>query len=157
MSLVDRDLLAALNVRAGESPRGRTHHNLHASLDDLCHRLLIAIEPGCYVAPHRHRDPQKAELLLALAGELGVVLFDEQGAISAVHRLAPGGPLMAIDIPAGQFHAVLALARGTIFLECKAGPYVPPAGDEWGCWAPREGDAAVADYRRELQALFGGW
>ena len=36
-----------------------------------------------------------------------------------------GGPYVAINIPACQWHTVRALESVTFFLECKDGPYEP--------------------------------
>jgi hypothetical protein len=41
-----------------------------------------------------------------------------------------------------------------VFLETKAGPYVPIGGQERAPWAPREGDPQAADYLARLERLF---
>ena len=40
-------------------------------------------------------------------------------------ELSPNGPVMALNIPAGQWHTVLALESGTVILEMKNGKYEP--------------------------------
>lgn len=40
-------------------------------------------------------------------------------------ELSPNGPVMALNIPAGQWHTVQALESGTLILEMKNGKYVP--------------------------------
>ena len=41
----------------------------------------------------------------------------------------PGGPVVALNIPAGQWHTVRALESGTVIMEVKDGPY-EPTGEE---------------------------
>jgi hypothetical protein len=38
---------------------------------------------------------------------------------------APARPVVALNIPLGQWHTVRALESGTVILECKDGPYAP--------------------------------
>ena len=40
-------------------------------------------------------------------------------------ELSPSGPVVALNIPAGQWHTVRALESGTIILEIKNGVYEP--------------------------------
>ena len=40
-------------------------------------------------------------------------------------ELAPGGPVVALNIPIGQWHTVRSLESGTVLLEMKDGKYVP--------------------------------
>lgn len=154
IQIIDQALLARTSAQAEQSPRLRKNHNFHASDDAVCHRLLNAIEPGSYVPPHRHLDPNKDELMLVLAGRLGLVWFDEAGTITGQTELQAGGEVLGVDIPVGVYHTVLALAPGTICLEAKAGPYRPLLAQEQAPWAPQEADAAAAAYLARLQALF---
>ncbi len=148
----DLDQLVAAARRA---PRLRANLNLHA-MDDRVHRLLNAIEPGSYVRPHRHLAPPKAETVVVVRGSLGLVLFDESGAVVETGRLSAGSAgTFGADVPAGTIHSFVALESGTVFLEVKEGPYVAPAGEDLPAWAPAEGDAAAAAYGASLRSLFG--
>ena len=40
-------------------------------------------------------------------------------------ELSPNGPVVALNIPAGQWHTVRALESGTVILEMKNGAYEP--------------------------------
>ena len=44
-------------------------------------------------------------------------------------ELSPGGPVVAQNIPIGQWHTVRALESGTVIMEVKDGPY-EPTGEE---------------------------
>ena len=40
-------------------------------------------------------------------------------------ELTPNGPVVALNIPIGQWHTVEAIESGTVILECKDGEYEP--------------------------------
>ena len=44
-------------------------------------------------------------------------------------ELSPGGPVVALNIPIGQWHTVRALESGTVIMEVKDGPF-EPTGEE---------------------------
>lgn len=153
--LIDRALLAEVSAEAQAHPRRRKNRNFHVADEAPGHRLLNAIEPGSYVMPHRHQDPAKGETMICLQGRLGLVEFDVHGQVVGTAVLAPGSDCLGVDIPPGVFHSVLALERGTVFLEAKAGPYRALTAEERASWAPAEGESAVEAYGRMLRALFG--
>ena len=154
ITLIDAALLDATTGRARTSARRRMNHNFHASDADPANRLLNAIEPGSYVAPHRHLDAAKDETFVVLRGRFGLVCFDEGGAITNAALLDAQGPVVGADVPSGTFHTLLSLAPGSIFFEVKAGPYVRIADKDWAPWAPREGEPEAAAYLAQLETLF---
>ena len=151
---IDSALLNAISAQAEASPRRRKNHNFHADNAAPCHRLLNAIEADSYVAPHRHATADKDETILALRGKMGMVFFDESGNVTAQTLIEPSGPVMAVDIPHGVFHTVVALASGSVFFEAKAGPYQALTPEERAPWAPVEGAQESAAYLEKLKALF---
>jgi cupin fold WbuC family metalloprotein len=152
--LIDKALLDAVSAEAKAAPRGRKNRNFHPSNEFPAHRLLNAIEPGSYIAPHRHADVNKDETMVVLRGALGLVEFDEAGNVLACTTLRANGDVMGCDIPHGTFHTVLALEPNTVFLEAKAGPFALLTDAEKAPWAPQEGDAGVAEYQAALRARF---
>ncbi|GFO69419.1 hypothetical protein GMLC_29980 [Geomonas limicola] len=154
MQIVDRNLLDQVSAQARSAHRLRKNHNLHQSDASRCHRLLNAIEPGTFIRPHRHLDPEKDETFVCLRGRLGVVTFDEAGTILESVLLEACGDKLAADVPHGTFHTAVSLEPGTIFFEAKAGPYLPLAAGEKGEFAPEEGSAEAAGYLERLAALF---
>ena len=151
---VDSQLLDAISAQANASPRRRKNHNFHVDNEAPCHRLLNAIEPDSYVAPHRHAAADKDETILALRGKMGMVFFDESGNVTAKTLIEPGGEVMAVDIPHGVFHTVVALVSDSVFFEAKAGPYQALTVGERAAWAPVEGAPEAAIYLEQLKALF---
>ena len=144
----------ALGAAAREAPRLRINRNFHPDDAHPAHRFLNAVEPGSYIRPHRHADPLKDETFVALRGAFGVVLFDESGNVTSAQVIRAGGELVGAHVPAGVFHALVALEPGSIFFEVKAGPYDVRTDKEWGGWSPPENDPAAASYLAKLRALF---
>lgn len=153
--LIDAALLDALSGEARAAARRRKNRNFHPNNDFPAHRLLNAIEPGSYVAPHRHLDPRKDESMIVLRGCMGLVVFDDAGEVSATAVIAPNTACCGVDIPHATWHTVLALEAGTVFFEAKAGPYLPLSAAERASWAPAEGQTEAAGYLARLQRLFG--
>ena len=122
-------------------------------MEEPVHRLLNALEPGTYVRPHRHLDPNKAETAIAVAGEIGVLLFDDSGNVLESRVLAPGGADLGVQMPAGAWHTFVALAPGSVFFETKAGPWAPPTPEETAAWSPAEGTPEAANLERRWRDL----
>lgn len=150
---ITRSLLDALSGEARATPRLRKNRNFHA-MDEPVHRLLNAMEPGTYVRPHRHLDPNKAETAIVVAGAIGVLLFDGAGAILESRLLTPAGADLGVQMPAGAWHSFVALEPGSAFFEAKAGPYAPPSLEETASWSPAEGTPEAADLERSWRRLF---
>ncbi|MGB9081728.1 MAG: WbuC family cupin fold metalloprotein [Desulfuromonadaceae bacterium] len=154
MKITTRELVARVSAEARQNPRLRRNHNFHPSDESRCHRLLNAIEPGSYVRPHRHLDPEKDEAFILLNGSLGIVTFTEDGGVAETVALSHPGGNLAVDIPHGIYHTALALESGTVFYETKAGPYRLLNEDEKGAWAPEETDPQAQAFLMRLRSLF---
>jgi cupin fold WbuC family metalloprotein len=161
--LIDTVLLDEVSAEAAASPRGRKNRNFHPRDDYPAHRLLNAIEPGSYIAPHRHLDPSKDETMVVLRGALGLVAFDDDGKVVRTEKVGipgglpsgrAGGTAIGIDIAHGTWHTVFALEPGTVFLEAKSGPYLPLADAERAPWAPAESAPEAPAYLAGLRRLF---
>lgn len=153
-SFLDAALLDGLVTQARSVPRRRAHHNLHTDLAAPAQRLLVAMEPDSFVRPHLHLDPHKAETLVILRGRLGVLLFAPDGSVIGTRLLVPGGACLGYDVAPGCLHAVIALEPGSVFLEAKAGPYIPLAAAEIPAWSPAEDSPEAAGCLHRWAALF---
>ena len=145
--------IAELSRAARDSPRRRKNHNFHEA-HDAVHRLLNAIEPGTYIRPHRHLHPDRSETIVALAGRIGLILFDAEGSVLGLRELGDGGDTVDADLPPEAWHTFVALEPGSVFFETKAGPYAPPGEKDLAHWAPPEGSPDSAAFERKLRALF---
>ena len=123
MKLIDKQLLDDVSRQAQKSDRLRMNYNFHQSLDDKCHRFLNAVEPGTKVEIHRH--PTKDESFVLLRGRVRVNTYNDDGTLIESVVLCPKGGLYGVDIPKNVWHNVESLESGSVFFECKEGPFVP--------------------------------
>ena len=54
LKIIDIQLLNEVSEKAKASSRLRMNFNFHQSLDDKCHRMLNALEPGTEIPIHHH-------------------------------------------------------------------------------------------------------
>ena len=121
--IIDQQLLDELTAFAKESPRLRMNRDLRNSSFDQSQRMLNAIEPNSFVPIHRHR--KSSETVVVLRGHLRETFYDSERQVISVHDLIPGGDIMALNIPMGQWHTAEAMESGTVILEMKDGVYEP--------------------------------
>ena len=154
MKIITRELLALVSSEARQNPRLRKNHNIHPSDESRCHRLLNAIEPGSYIRPHRHLDPEKDEAFILMSGRLGIVTFTDDGEVAETVLLSQSSGNLAVDIPHGVYHTALSLEPGTVFYETKAGPYSQLNDNEKVTWAPEESVPQAQAFFVRLRSLF---
>lgn len=117
-------ILDDLTAKAKESPRLRMNLDLRDSAEDTSQRMLNAIEPGSPLPIHRHQ--KTSETVVCLRGRLVEEFYDDlERTCTERIELSPNGPVVALNIPAGQWHTVHALESGTVILEMKNGKYEP--------------------------------
>jgi cupin fold WbuC family metalloprotein len=150
VQILDAPLFERLIERARQSPRLRTNHNFHRTMEENPHRFLNVMLRGTYVTPHRHTDPPKSESFLALHGEIAFFLFDDEGRVT--HTEILGRDTVGIDIAPGVWHSLAVLTPEAICYEVKPGPYSVANDKDFAPWAPREGDPAAAEYLEGLIA-----
>lgn len=121
---ITQALLDKLTADAKTSPRLRVNLDLRNSDADLSQRMLNAIEPGSPLPIHRHQ--KTSETVVCLRGRLVWEFYDELERICTERiELSPNGQVVALNVPAGQWHTVKALESGSVILEMKDGPYDP--------------------------------
>lgn len=121
---ITQALLDSLTEQAKASPRLRMNYDLRNSAEDQSQRMLNAIEPGSPLPIHRHQ--KTSETVVCLRGRLVEEYYDELERICTDRiELSPNGPVVALNIPAGQWHTVQALESGTVIMEVKDGAYEP--------------------------------
>ena len=119
---ITQAILDELTAKAKENPRLRMNMDLRNSNEDTSQRMLNAIEPGSVVPIHRHR--KSSETVVCLRGRLVEEYYDElERTCTEAIELSPNGPVVALNIPAGQWHTVRVLESGTVIMEVKDGAY----------------------------------
>ena len=122
--IITQTILDELTEKAKASPRLRMNLDLRDSEKETSQRMLNAIEPGSPLPIHRHQNT--SETVVCLRGRLVEEYYDELERICTERiELSPNGPVVALNIPAGQWHTVRALESGTVILEMKNGSYEP--------------------------------
>ena len=126
--IIDNILLDRLTAQAKESPRLRMNLDLRTTDADSSQRMLNAIEPGSVVPIHRHQ--KTSETMVVLRGRVVEEYYSSEVALEASYELAAGGPICALNIPAGQWHTLRALESETVILEMKDGAYEPIGAED---------------------------
>ena len=121
--IIDKALLDRVSEQAKASPRLRMNYNFHQSLDDKCHRMLNAVEPGTVVPIHRH--PTKDESFVILRGKVKVSTYNDDGSVKESVILSLEDGRYGVDIPKNVWHNLESLESGSVIFECKEGPFVP--------------------------------
>ena len=125
--VIDNQLLDKVSRQAKASPRLRMNYNFHHSLDEKCHRFLNAVEPGTEVPIHRH--PTKDETFVLLRGRVRVSTYSDDGTILDSVDLCPEEGKYGVNVAKGVWHKIESLESGSVFFECKEGPFVPHEED----------------------------
>ena len=121
---ITQAILDDLTAKAKASPRLRMNLDLRNGAEDQSQRMLNAIEPESVVPIHSHQ--KSSETVVCLRGRVVEEYYDELERIcTEAIELSPNGPVVALNIPAGQWHTARALESGTVILEMKDGKFEP--------------------------------
>ena len=125
---ITQALLDTISEQAKASPRLRMNYDLRNSSDDNSQRMLNALEPGTTMPIHRHQ--KTSETIACLRGCFVIEFYDELERICTdAIELSPNGEVVAVNVPAGQWHSLRCLEPNTVLLESKDGKY-EPTGEE---------------------------
>lgn len=156
MKLFDQAMFESLYQGASESPRLRTHLNVHQSYDEPVQRLFIALEPDSYFRPHQHIAANKWEFFLIIEGVVDLLLFCAQGVVEKRLRLSAQGPCRGLEIPPNVYHCVVPTSEKAIFFEVKQGPYQAMEDKDFAQWAPAEQSEHAQAALQQLKVLKEG-
>ncbi len=126
--IIDKHLLDRLTEQAKINPRLRQHFDLRDSAEDTSQRILNAIEPESVMQIHRHQDT--TETVVCLRGKVVEEYYDALELVCTESiELTPNGPVVAVNVPIGQWHRLRSLESGSVVLSLKNGPW-KPLGEE---------------------------
>ncbi len=146
MIRIEESLLDKTAAEAISNPRKRKNYNFHPDYEAPLQRLLNAIEPGSYIRPHLHSDPDKNEIFIVLRGRFLVVEFDRAGNIRESMLLDVSKGQFGAEIPPSTYHMLISLETGSVAYEFKEGPFIPSNAKSFAPWAPPEGSEAAQEY-----------
>lgn len=124
--VIDENIFKELSDKAKSSSRLRVNLDLRNSPNDTSQRMLNALEPDTVMPIHRHRE--SSETCVCVRGHFEEYLYDENGVLTDVIDMKPGGNVLNIE--AGQWHSLKCLESGTVLLEAKNGKYLPLAEED---------------------------
>jgi cupin fold WbuC family metalloprotein len=148
-NITTKELLDLVKL-AKKSPRKRLNFNFHESAGDPLQRMLHAMQPGTYVQPHKHENPDKREAFIVLTGRMAVLEYNDSGDVINYIILDRDEGNFGTEVPPRTWHSIIALAEDSVVYEIKDGPYSPIDDKNFAKWAPREGDASCTAYIQDL-------
>ncbi|MBN2172900.1 MAG: WbuC family cupin fold metalloprotein [Bacteroidales bacterium] len=155
MIKINAYLLKEMMLKAHQSPRGRINHNFHYGPGDPLQRMLNSMQPGTYLQPHKHENPDKREVFMALTGKFVVIQFNDDGTIADHMILDPKNNEYAAEVASRTYHTIICIEPDSIIYEIKDGPYDPADDKHFALWAPKEGEAGCEDYLKSLLNKLG--
>ena len=150
MKLINNVLIEKVVAQAKVSARKRMNHNFHETLDANVQRMLNVLEPGTYIQPHKHENPDKMEAFIILKGRVLVVEFDDPGNIVSSCVLSAKEGVFGAEIAPRTWHCIAALEPGSVIYELKDGPYSMLTDKDFASWAPKEGDVTCNQFITDL-------
>ena len=139
---------------ARHDARLRSARLLHRSPEEPVQRVFSAMQAASYVRPHRHRDEDKAETLIAVRGRFLALVFDDAGEVFEAALLSAGGEAFGFHFPTDVWHGLVALEDGSVFFEVKSGPWRGAEDVEFAPWAPEQGSREATVFLERLRAQF---
>jgi cupin fold WbuC family metalloprotein len=146
MKKIDSAMLQEMMEKSRQSGRKRVNLNFHYGGTDPIQRMLNAMQPGTYLQPHKHENPDKREIFIALTGKFVVISFDHTGNITDHMILDPAAKNPAAEIEARVYHTIICLEPDSVIYEVKDGPYDVADDKRFAAWAPQEGDHGCTEF-----------
>ncbi len=144
------DDVARVVAKGTTNARRRARLCAHPGPDDRLHEMLIVLDRGTYIRPHRHGG--KSESFHIIEGELDVIVFHDDGTIREVVRMGPygSGKVFYYRIMEDCYHSVLIHTPYALFHETTNGPFNREEV-EFAAWSPVEGDPAVPAFVEKIR------
>lgn len=146
MIKINKGLLEVVTQKAHSALRRRMNHNFHDHPSARIQRMLNAMEPGTYIRPHKHENPDKLEVFLCLKGSFAVVIFNNEGEITDTEILNPLEGRYGVEIEPRTWHSLIALEEGSVAYEVKDGPYDAANDKMFAEWSPEEESAEAKNW-----------
>ena len=150
MQHIDKILLDRISLDASQCERKRKNYNFHKEDNDLLQRMLNALQPGTYVRPHKHENPDKREAFIILRGKILIVEFDHSGKVADYIIAGSDTGNYGAEVGPGIWHMIVCLEKNTVYYEVKDGPYNPQEDKIFADWSPPESDPSKHDYLNEI-------
>jgi cupin fold WbuC family metalloprotein len=149
---IGHEEIAFLKAAVAASPKGRVRINLHPDGDDRLHEMFIAIRPESYIRPHKHLG--KSEAFHLVYGAVDVIVFEDDGEIREIVRLAAADPELPFyyRMSGPLFHTLIIRSDVLVVHEITNGPFRPEE-TLFASFAPEDRDGAAVE---AYEAALGG-
>ena len=147
---IDLNDISMLKAQVKASRDKRVRICAHHYTSDKLHEMVILIERGSYIRPHKHLD--KTESFHVIEGILDVILFDELGNITDIIQMGDfhSGNSFYYRLALSVFHTVVVKSDFVVFHETTNGPFQKEA-TIYSPWSPVQEDlSAVENYLTRL-------
>ena len=146
---VTRELIADLVAKGAGTGKG-IRLCLHEGPDALLHDMIVVQYAGQCFRSHKHLE--KDESYHMIEGEMGVVIFDDEGKVVDACRMDTSNT-MVYGVGTGMYHTNFPLTDVVVYHESRPGPFSP--GDSvFPPWGPDgENEEAVREFVAELTRL----
>ena len=156
MIRITENFITDLITKVKTSERQRGNYNFHKQASDTLQRMLNVMEPGTYVQPHKHENPDKREAFIILKGKVAVVEFSDDGKITDHIILDHNKGNYGVEIAPRKWHTLICMETETVLYEVKDGPYNPEDDKQFAKWAPAEGSGDTIKYNKDILARIKG-
>lgn len=146
MLYFDNNFFNKLLLDAESSPRKRAHHNIHQDYSEAVQRLCIALKSGTYIRPHSHSDGNGWEMIMALKGDVVMLIFDTDGYVKRRYELSPYTGNVGVELDPNTWHMVFPTNSEAVIFEVKEGPFIPKKICDFASWSPEEDSSGVEDF-----------
>ena len=123
---------------------------MHEINEDPIHEMFIIHPCNMYVRPHKHNN--KSESMIVISGEADYIIFNENGCIEDIIRLASYNEKKKfyVKIRKSLYHTLLIYSEYFVFLEITKGPFI--RNDTiFPNWAPEQSNnLQVKHFMKEL-------
>lgn len=143
-------LITTISNKAKISIRKRFNYNFHNNDNDYIQRFLNAVEPGTYVRPHKHTNPDKIEIFLILKGRILIIEFDDNGKVIDYIILDYMKEEKGVEILPKVWHSFIVLQESSVLYEIKGGSFVKETDKTFAKWAPEEGTTDAQKFNEKI-------
>jgi len=153
---IDERMISELIAKSWGSPRKRAFGMIRSAdcPNNVPAIMVNALQPGTYVAPHRHPSPDGREIWMPHKGVISAVLYDSSGNVTGHGKLSRDLSLKLLEIPAQTYHSLVVESDDAVLFELYCGVYNPAPGayKQYAPWAVPE-NAPENEQKNYLEKL----
>ncbi len=147
---IGKDDLVVIKENALKSQKLRSRICIHKSSSDKLHEMLLTLQKGSYVRPHKHIN--KAESFHIIQGTGFIIIFDDESRIHDVTQLGDynSGKIFYYRLDAPFYHMVIVTSDELVFHETTTGPF-NKEDTIFPSWSPNEDD--IREIKKFLEKM----